>query len=133
MADAVELRMKCPVCGVRNHSVTFQHDGPTLYHDCGHTSADLLTVDNAPEPTHHIHGSVDPPTLSPEAVEMLQRYKHGQDPNEAVMAQMKAQWTPPEPCPECAQNKHGNCDGTGWDIGNDMSTECPCARRGHGD
>lgn len=103
MPDSVELRMKCPVCGVRNHSVTFQHDGPTLYHDCGHTSADLLTVDSAPVPTHHIHGSVDPPTLSP------------------------------EPCPECAQNKHGNCDGTGWDIGNDMSNECPCARRGHGD
>lgn len=128
MPDSVELRMKCPVCGVRNHSVTFQHDGPTLYHDCGHTSADLLTVDNAPEPTHHIHGSVDPPTLSPEAVEALQRYKHGN------RQEFVGEWTAsPEPCPECAQNKHGNCDGTGWDIGNDMSTECPCARMGHGD
>lgn len=38
-----------------------------------------------------------------------------------------------DPCPECLQGKHGNCDGTTWDIVADEPTACPCATRGHVD
>lgn len=37
----------------------------------------------------------------------------------------------PEPtpavCPECAAGKHGNCDGTAWDLVADELTTCSCA------
>lgn len=29
--------------------------------------------------------------------------------------------------PECAQGKHDNCDGTGWDIDLDRTAQCPCS------
>ena len=130
MADAVELRMKCPVCGVRNHSVTFLADGPTTYHDCGHTTADHLLP---------VPGPSSPPSveLSPEAIEQMQRYKHGQSDTLHGVLQPPARqeyegvFPPPEACPECVQGKHANCDGTAWDIGNDMSIECACAARRH--
>lgn len=38
----------------------------------------------------------------------------------------------PEPCPECAQGKHGNCDGTAWDDESDGEAVCPCQEAGHG-
>ena len=28
--------------------------------------------------------------------------------------------------PECAEGKHRNCDGSGWDLAIDASAECPC-------
>lgn len=34
-------------------------------------------------------------------------------------------------CPECDQGKHGNCDGTAWDVEADDRIECPCAAAGH--
>jgi hypothetical protein len=34
-------------------------------------------------------------------------------------------------CPECAQGKHGNCDGTSWNPKADDVDTCPCAERGH--
>lgn len=37
----------------------------------------------------------------------------------------------PEPCPECAQGKHGNCDGTTWDNLLDEPAPCPCDEAGH--
>lgn len=37
----------------------------------------------------------------------------------------------PEPCPECQQNKHLNCDGTTWNPATDEPDGCPCAKRGH--
>lgn len=131
MSERVELRMKCPVCGVRNHSVTFLADGPTTYHDCGHTTADHLLP---------VPGPSSPPSveLSPEAIEQIQRYKHGQqsDTLRGVLQPPARQeyegvFPPPEACPECVQGKHANCDGTAWDIGNDMSIECACAARRH--
>jgi len=38
-----------------------------------------------------------------------------------------------EPCPECQQGKHGNCDGVTWDNLADGYVDCPCAERGHRD
>jgi hypothetical protein len=38
-----------------------------------------------------------------------------------------------EPCPECAQGKHRNCDGLSWDNDADDYTPCPCHQAGHGD
>lgn len=37
----------------------------------------------------------------------------------------------PPPCPECAQGKHDNCDGTTWDPVADAPTACPCAEGDH--
>lgn len=37
-----------------------------------------------------------------------------------------------EACPECAQGKHPNCDGTTWDNEHDELTVCPCNEAGHG-
>jgi len=37
-----------------------------------------------------------------------------------------------EPCPECVQAKHGNCDGCTWDDVRDELAECPCDVAGHG-
>lgn len=34
-------------------------------------------------------------------------------------------------CPECAQGKHGNCDGSSWNPAADDIDTCPCAARGH--
>lgn len=28
--------------------------------------------------------------------------------------------------PECRDKKHSNCDGRGWDTGNDEPRPCPC-------
>lgn len=108
MPESVELRMKCPVCGVRNHSVTFQHNGPTLYHDCGHTSADLMPKAVPHQQSNTLLG-VPRPT----------------DPMDMVMGY----W--PDPCPECMQGKHANCDGFTWDERADAPTACPCEKRGH--
>lgn len=36
-----------------------------------------------------------------------------------------------EPCPECHEGKHGNCDGTSWDKLQDGPAPCPCAVRDH--
>lgn len=36
-----------------------------------------------------------------------------------------------EPCPECYQGKHDNCDGTTWDEPTDGEAVCPCHNRGH--
>lgn len=36
-----------------------------------------------------------------------------------------------EPCPECAQGKHPNCDGSSWDEDADAPAECPCYARNH--
>ena len=44
----------------------------------------------------------------------------------------KPQPADPEPCPECAQGKHGNCDGTTWDNELDEPAPCPCEAAGHG-
>lgn len=38
---------------------------------------------------------------------------------------------PIEPCPECGQGKHDNCDGTSWDVLADEETVCPCADADH--
>lgn len=35
------------------------------------------------------------------------------------------------PCPECVQGKHGNCDGTSWDVDTDESAPCPCPHPEH--
>lgn len=35
------------------------------------------------------------------------------------------------PCPECAQGKHVNCDGSTWDPDNDAPAVCACAIGGH--
>lgn len=40
-------------------------------------------------------------------------------------------WSPVEPCPECRQGKHPNCDGTTWDLQADGPAACPCAEGGH--
>lgn len=37
------------------------------------------------------------------------------------------------PCPECAQGKHGNCDGTTWDEIGDAPATCPCLTDRHGE
>lgn len=37
-----------------------------------------------------------------------------------------------QPCRECREGKHGNCDRTTWDEALDCSAECPCAKMGHG-
>jgi hypothetical protein len=34
-------------------------------------------------------------------------------------------------CPECRAGKHGNCDGTGWDIDADERVPCPCLDESH--
>lgn len=34
-------------------------------------------------------------------------------------------------CPECLQGKHGNCDGTTWDVEADDSGVCPCWAADH--
>lgn len=34
-------------------------------------------------------------------------------------------------CPECAQGKHGNCDGTAWDNQADVGVPCDCAEVQH--
>lgn len=46
--------------------------------------------------------------------------------NRAELARLD--WTA---CPECDQGKHGNCDGTAWDVEADALTTCPCAEAGH--
>ncbi len=28
--------------------------------------------------------------------------------------------------PECREDKHPNCDGTGWDLRDDKPAACPC-------
>lgn len=38
----------------------------------------------------------------------------------------------PAPCPECNAGKHGNCDGTTWDVVTDDFAACPCREAGHG-
>ena len=47
-------------------------------------------------------------------------------------SEYEGNWPLPEPCPECAQRKCGNCDGWAWDNERDEPTRCPCALRGHG-
>lgn len=37
----------------------------------------------------------------------------------------------PQPCPECAVLKCGNCDGSTWDVLHDRPAPCPCAEAGH--
>jgi hypothetical protein len=37
-----------------------------------------------------------------------------------------------EPCPECQQGKHLNCDGMSWDMVADDEAPCPCEAAGHG-
>lgn len=34
-------------------------------------------------------------------------------------------------CPECAQGKHRNCDGTAWDDQADERTTCACPDEAH--
>lgn len=34
-------------------------------------------------------------------------------------------------CPECAQGKHGNCDGQAWDFTLDEMTPCQCKSAEH--
>lgn len=36
-----------------------------------------------------------------------------------------------KPCPECAQGKHGNCDGSAWCRSHDALELCPCAESDH--
>jgi hypothetical protein len=36
-----------------------------------------------------------------------------------------------EPCPECIQGKHINCDGTSWDQASDGPAPCPCYLNEH--
>lgn len=36
-----------------------------------------------------------------------------------------------EPCPECQQGKHPNCDGTTWNNRTDAPDTCPCHAAGH--
>jgi 8-oxo-dGTP diphosphatase len=36
-------------------------------------------------------------------------------------------------CPECVQGKHWNCDGTAWDLENDMPGPCGCTDWSHRD
>jgi hypothetical protein len=36
-----------------------------------------------------------------------------------------------DPCPECRQGKHGNCDGLTWDDQADDLAPCPCYAAGH--
>lgn len=38
----------------------------------------------------------------------------------------------PQACPECLQDKHGNCDGSTWDAALDQPGLCPCYKAGHG-
>jgi hypothetical protein len=33
---------------------------------------------------------------------------------------------PVPPCPECAADKHRNCDGMAWDFVADEGAYCPC-------
>lgn len=35
------------------------------------------------------------------------------------------------PCPECTQGKHPNCDGTMWDNDKDELENCVCAQLDH--
>lgn len=37
----------------------------------------------------------------------------------------------PQPCPECMQGKHQNCDGGTWDEVHDEPAPCPCSEVGH--
>lgn len=39
--------------------------------------------------------------------------------------------TVPNPCRECRDGKHVNCDGRTWDYIKDEHAPCPCAARGH--
>jgi hypothetical protein len=39
--------------------------------------------------------------------------------------------TGPAICPECAQGKHANCDGTAWDLTSDDYTICSCPAPDH--
>lgn len=38
---------------------------------------------------------------------------------------------PVDPCPECIQDKHRNCDGTSWDVAQDQPAPCPCYTNDH--
>lgn len=141
MSDHVELRMRCPVCGVRNHSVTFLADGPTTYHDCGHTTGDLLTAHDTV-----VLGVVKPPSQEMTVEEAHEAFDGtGSATTSAVgvvhpgsglidvrwRQEHEGSFPPPEACPECVQGKHGNCDGTAWDDKADAPTACPCEKRGH--
>ena len=52
----------------------------------------------------------------------------GVDPSELAVP---APITAPDPCPECAAGKHGNCDGTAWSVDEDCASICPCAAADH--
>lgn len=38
---------------------------------------------------------------------------------------------PLQPCRECRDGKHPNCDGETWDVELDEPAPCPCAANGH--
>ena len=52
-----------------------------------------------------------------------------------LRALIAAGWIPPivvQPCPECRDGKHVNCDGIAWDFVRDEAATCPCSTAGHG-
>lgn len=51
----------------------------------------------------------------------------------AAMTLEEREWEPGDSpvCPECAAEKHANCDGTAWDNELDCHVACECAARGH--
>jgi hypothetical protein len=52
--------------------------------------------------------------------------------SEPDRSEYEGRFPDPEPCPECAQGKCGNCDGTAWDTVRDALGTCPCKAAGHG-
>jgi len=57
---------------------------------------------------------------------------HHNDPRARVLHEVVfAKDDVPEPCPECAAGKHGNCDGSTWNNATDDFDVCPCWAAGH--
>ncbi|MEV8269128.1 histone-like nucleoid-structuring protein Lsr2 [Microbacterium oleivorans] len=44
----------------------------------------------------------------------------------ALAASARTSEKTPAVCPECVAGKHGNCDGTAWDLAEDQPTTCSC-------
>jgi len=50
---------------------------------------------------------------------------------DAAFARVIPATSQPGPCPECAQGKHPNCDGSTWNDRLDAYDACPCHTAGH--
>lgn len=97
----------------------------------------LEDEDGAPYP-EHVQETVRSLRIQLEAAraEVLQLRAKAERDQEGVLHMLGAMLPvpPPKPdvCPECAQGKHTNCDGTTWNVLTDAQDVCPCRDASHG-